>query len=82
MLLVLYEVIVIVETIITYSEKGGDGTPLACAASMGREEIVSYLLAQDVQVNGKDNVCYHGIWLCKYNIMYLMWLDNTTDAGS
>ena len=81
MLLVLYEVIVIVETIMTYSEKGGDGTPLACAASMGREEIVSYLLAQDVQVNGKDNVCYHGIWLSN-TIIFLMCSDNTTDAGS
>ena len=53
MLLVLYEVTVIVQTIMADSEKGGDGTPLACAASMGREEIVSYLLAQDVQVQWK-----------------------------
>ena len=81
MLLVLYEVIVIVETIMTDSEKGGDGTPLACAASMGHEEIVSYLLGQDVQVNGKDNVCYRGIWLSNA-IIFLMCSDNTTDAGS
>lgn len=43
------------------SEEESDGTPLACAASMGREEIVSYLLGQDVQVNGKGKVCYHSI---------------------
>lgn len=49
------------QPIMVYSEEESDGTPLACAASMGHEEIVSYLLGQDVQVNGKGGVCYYGI---------------------
>lgn len=47
----------LLQPIMIYSEEGSDGTPLTCAASKGREEIVSYLLGQDVQVNGKGNVC-------------------------
>ena len=57
MLLIPSKVIVIIESIMVDSEEISDGTPLACAASMGREEIVSYLLGQDVQVNGKGKVC-------------------------
>jgi len=43
------------------NSEGEAGTPLSCAASEGQKSIMSYLLGQDVDVNGgfiKSKVYY------------------------
>ena len=48
---------------------------------MGHEEIVNYLLGQDVEVNGKDNVCAMIIYIAKAFKFLCIHADNTTDTG-
>jgi len=35
-----------------HNSQGDGGTPLSCAASKGHKNVTSYLLGQDVDVNG------------------------------
>ena len=62
------------------SDERSIGTPLACAASKGHEEIVNYLLGEDVEVNGKNKVCCP-IFGYALLIAFAHKLESTFDIG-
>ena len=59
---------------ITIFSQGKNGTPLACAASKGHVNIISYLLGQNVDVNGAK---VHKINLCNSNSNYIDFVSHS-----